>query len=153
MQQATPTVCSDDLRNHLFATKENVESYQKLRENFASNSTIKPIPLSYSFEYNQHMEYQTKVLLELIRLHKQKKINLSKSIRYVSDFTAHASPLEAHFGIFQYIAKYFTQDPKLVNEMISNIEIFGGVLLHEIEFSNNAVNDNIRVNLFQRFFR
>ena len=145
MQETNPVFCPFYLRSTLFASKEDFESYQNLRDSFGANETLRPIPLSYSFEYNQNMEYQSKVLLELIQLHKQKKINLNKSVKYISDFTAYASPLETHFGLFQYIAKHFAYNPQMVNDMIANMDIFGGVLLHEIDFSDNSVSDNIRV--------
>mmetsp|Transcript_49757 Transcript_49757/g.57313 ORF Transcript_49757/g.57313 Transcript_49757/m.57313 type:complete len:657 (+) Transcript_49757:35-2005(+) len=148
MQQSPPTISPEELHSSLFGTKENLTNFQNLKSTFGTNATIKPIPLSYSFEYNQNMEYQSKVLLELIRLHKQKKLDVQKSIGYVSDFTAYASPLELHFGIFYHLAKYFSTDPKLAEELVSNVDLFGGVLLHEIDFTNNFINDNIRTTAY-----
>jgi len=136
----TPT----DLRYTLFAGRKNFENYQHLRDVFAANDILRPIPLSYSFEYNQHMEYQAKTLLELIRLQKEKKINLLFSTKYLSDFSAYTTPLETHFGIFRNLVLYFASDPKLAHELTNNMDIFGGVLLNEMDFASNSVNDNIK---------
>jgi len=121
---------------------ENFLNHKLLKEKY---EVFKFRPESYANESNQHLAEEGKVLVELVKLHKSKQLNLQNCLPYLKDLTHYSRSVETHFNIFKNLAISFASDKnaKVLQNLISNMDLVGSVLLQEFDYSRNTVQDNV----------
>ena len=123
---------------------ERFLSHKPLKE---KHDIFKFRPESYANEPNQHLAEEGKVLVELIKLHKSKQLNLQNCLPYLKDLTHYSRSIETHFNIFKNLAVSFASDKNVpvITNMINNIDLVGSVLFQEFDYNHNSVQDNVEV--------
>ena len=122
---------------------EKFTNLKKLRETL---SLFHFEPENYAFSNIEQIKDEANMILEIIKLHKQKKLNLTDT-SYISELTQHSRVFEIHSVLFKTLALIFSNDNnnQILRELIDNYNILGTVLLQELDYKSNKVSNEPEV--------
>ena len=138
---------STEFRFFLYGGQPEYEKFSRTKNLKEKYDIFKFRPETYGYEPNQHLEEEGKVLVELIKLHKSKEIDIKEHLDYLKDITPYARTIETHFNLFKNLALAFasSKNAKLLDNLINQFNIVGSVLFEEFDFTRNVVEENNEV--------
>jgi xylose isomerase len=131
----------------LYGGQKEYEKFLNIKKIKEQNQILRFKPETYAYEANEHLAEEGKILMELIKLHKSKALDVNDSLPYISDLTHYSRSVEIHFNIFKNIALAFASQSKAdtLKKLIDELSIVGSVLMQEFNFDTNVVTDQIDV--------
>lgn len=102
-------------------------------------------PETHGYEPAEHLTEEGKVLLEFIRLHKSKEINLNQLLPYLKDLTPYSQGLETHLTLFKNLCLVFSsgKNSQILKSLIDKMEVVGSVLLQEMDYKRSIIEDKV----------
>ena len=133
----------------LYGGQREYEKFLNIKKVRDQSEVLRFKPETYGYEPNEHLAEEGKVLMELIKLHRSKVLDVNDSLLYISDITHYSRAVEIHFNLFKNLCLSFASQGKAetLKKLIDELSIVGSVLLQEFNFDTNSVLDQVDVTL------